>query len=337
MGIVLKSFVMPKTLVLDESSATDQYGRFTAEPLERGYGVTLGNSLRRILLSSIEGAAVTNIRIQGVQHEFSTLPGVKEDVTEIVLNIKSLIIKSHAKAPKTVTISANRKGAVTAKDIKTDDSIEVINPELVLLNLTRKTELKIEMEISRGRGVVAAEQNKKENQALGTIAVDSIFSPVQKVAFKVEDTRVGQITDYDRLILDIWTNGSMTPKDALLYAANIYQQQLNVFVNFGKLPEEESEQEGRVEPQEAELYGKLGQPVTELELSVRSANCLNEARIRTIGDLVTRTEAEMLKYRNFGKKSLMEISQILKEMGLGFGMQIDLKKVKAGQGDGDEA
>jgi DNA-directed RNA polymerase subunit alpha len=205
----------------------------------------------------------------------------------------------------------------------------------VICTLTKKTELKMELEISKGRGYVSAEQNKKEGQAIGTIAIDSIFSPVRKVAFKVEDTRVGQITDYDRLIIEVWTNGSMSSKDALLYAANIYQQQLGVFVNFGKLPEEDAGDEGVVEPQEAELYKRLAQPVTELELSVRSANCLNEARIKTIGDLVTRTEAEMLKYRNFGKKSLMEISQILKDMGLSFGMQVDPRKLKVAVGGND--
>ena len=337
MGMVLKSFVMPKALVMDENSGTETYGKFTAEPFERGYGVTLGNSLRRILLSSLEGAAVTSIRIEGVQHEFSTLSGVKEDVSEIVLNLKGLILRSHSKTPKTVTIEVDKKGPVTAKDIQADDTIEIINSDLVICNLTKKTEFKMELEIAKGRGYVSAEQNKKEEMPVGTIAIDSIFSPVRKVAFKVENTRVGQITDYDRLIMEIWTNGSTSPRDAILYAANIYQQQLSVFVNFGKLPEEESEISGGVDPHEAELYKKLAQPVTELELSVRSANCLNEARIKTIGDLVTRSEAEMLKYRNFGKKSLTEISQILKDMGLGFGMQIDPQKLRVIQGDSHEA
>lgn len=328
MAIALKSFVMPKAVDLEEGSATDTYGKFRAEPFERGYGVTMGNALRRILLSSIEGAAVTHIRIEGVSHEFSTIPGVKEDVAEIILNIKGLIIRSHSKSPKTVTIDVDKKGDITASDIKTDDTIEIVNPKLVIATLTKKTAFKAELEISRGRGYVPSDQNKREGQPIGTIAVDSIFSPVKKVAFKVEDTRVGQITDYDRLVIEVWTNGSVGPKDALLYAANIFQQQINVFVDFGKLPEEQAETSFSSDPQEDELYKKLSQPVTELELSVRSANCLNEARIKTIGDLVARTEAEMLKYRNFGKKSLTEISQILKEMGLHFGMQIDPKKLK---------
>jgi DNA-directed RNA polymerase subunit alpha len=332
MSIALKQFVMPKALELDEKSATETYGRFIAEPFERGYGVTVGNSLRRVLLSSLEGAAVTSVRIEGVAHEFSTIPGVQEDMSEIVLNLKSLIVRSHSKAPKTVIIEADKKGEITGADLKTDDSIEIVNPDLKICTLTKKLNFKAELEIGRGRGYVPADQNKKEGQTIGTIAIDSIFSPVRKVAFKVEDTRVGQITDYDKLIIEIWTNGSVTPKDAILYAANIMQQQLNVFVDFGRLPEEEGDLGAGSDPQEAELYKKLAQPVSELELSVRSANCLNEARIKTIGDLVARTEAEMLKYRNFGKKSLTEISQILKDMGLHFGMQIDPKKLKSAVG-----
>lgn len=332
MAIALRSFVMPKALTLEESSSTDTYGRFVAEPFERGYGVTMGNSLRRVLLSSIEGAAVTSIKVEGVQHEFSTIPGVKEDVSEMVLNIKGLVVRSHSKTSKTIVIDVDKKGEVYAKDITADDTVEVVNPDLLICTLTKKMNFKMELEVGKGRGYIPADQNKKEGQTIGTIAIDSIFSPVKQVAFKVEDTRVGQITDYDRLILDIWTNGSVTPKDAILYAANIFQQQLNVFVDFGKLPEEQAEMGAETDPQEAELYRKLSQPVTELELSVRSANCLNEARIKTIGDLVTRTEAEMLKYRNFGKKSLTEISQILKDMGLHFGMQIDPKKLKSAIG-----
>jgi len=332
MAIALKQFVMPKALALEEKSATETFGRFTAEPFERGYGVTVGNSLRRVLLSSLEGAAITSVRIEGVSHEFSTIPGVQEDMSEIVLNLKSLVIRSHSKGPKTVVIEVDKKGEVTGADIKTDDSIEFVNPETLICTLTKKMSFKVELEIGRGRGYVSADQNKKEEMTIGTIAIDSIFSPVRRVAFKVEDTRVGQITDYDRLVLDVWTNGSVTPKDAILYAANIMQQQLNVFVDYGRLPEEESELGVGSDPQEAELYKKLAQPVSELELSVRSANCLNEARIKTIGDLVARSEAEMLKYRNFGKKSLTEISHILKEMGLYFGMQIDPKKLKVAVG-----
>ena len=322
MGVALKSFVMPKMVKLDEGSAADNYGKFVAEPFERGYGVTIGNSLRRVLMSSIEGAAVTHLRMDGVQHEFSTIPGVQEDVSEIVLNLKNLVLRSHSKTPKTITIDVDRKGAVTGKDIKTDDTIEVINPDHVIATLTRKVAFKMELEAARGRGYVVSDRNKKEGQAIGTLAIDSIFSPVKKVAFKVEDTRVGQITDYDRLILEVWTNGSMSPKEAVLYASNILQQQLNVFVNLGKLPEEEETVQVQQNPQEEELMKKLTQPVSELELSVRSANCLNEARIKTIGDLVVQSEADMLKYRNFGKKSLTEISQILKSMGLQFGMQL---------------
>ncbi len=328
MGVIAKSFVMPKALVLNEQTSTDQYGRFTAEPFERGFGVTLGNALRRVLLSSIEGTAITTVRIEGVQHEFATIPGVVQDVSEIIVNIKGIVLRSHAKGAKRVAIDVDKKGQVTAKDIEHDDTVEILNPDYLIATLSRKTRFKAEMDVARGRGYVTADQNKDENQPVGTIALDASFSPVRRVAFSVEDTRVGQITDYDRLVLEVWTNGSVTPKDALLYASNILQQQLNVFVNYAKLPEEETEVQVAADPHEEELYQRLAQPVSDLELSVRSANCLSEARIKTIGELVARTENEMLKYRNFGKKSLTEISQILKNMDLRFGMTVDQKKLK---------
>jgi len=327
MGVVLRSFEMPKTVVHDESTATDTYGKFTAEPFERGFGATVGNAMRRVLLSSLEGAAVSAIRIEGVSHEFTTIPGVLEDVAEIILNIKQLTMRAHSRSVKTLTIDVERKGEVTAADIQTDDTVDILSPELPICTLTKKTRLRMEFEVSRGRGYVVAENNKRDDQPVGTIAVDSIYSPVRRVAFKVEDTRVGQITDYDRLSLEIWTNGAVTPKEALLYAANIMQQQVNVFVNLGRLPEEEGESEPG-ESEDSGFFERLQQPVSEMELSVRSANCLNEARIKTIGDLVTRSESEMLKYRNFGKKSLNEISEILKGMGLRFGMKVDPKKLK---------
>ncbi len=326
MGIKWKDFQMPKRLECDEATYTPTYGKFIAEPFERGFGVTLGNSLRRILLSSIEGSAATSIKIDAIMHEFSPIPHVMEDVTQLVLNVKNLILRSHSKSPKSIFIKATKKGQILAKDIITDGTVEVLNPEQYIATLTEDAKFTMEIEVGKGRGFVPSEQNKKEESPIGVIAVDSIFTPVKKVNFKSENTRVGQRTDYDRLILEIWTNGSVSPKDALLYSANILQRHLDVFVNFGQLPEEE-EEEAMTEEEKA-LYEKLKMPVSELELSVRSSNCLREAKINTIADLVKRSEQEMLGFRNFGKKSLTEISELLKEMGLSFGMQFDSKKLK---------
>jgi DNA-directed RNA polymerase subunit alpha len=325
MGVKWRNFEMPKKLECDESTYSDSYGRFIAEPFERGYGITIGNSLRRVLISSIEGSAVTSIKIEGVLHEFSSIPGVVEDVPEIVLNIKKLVLRAHTKNPKTIFIKVEKKGEVKAGNIITDETIEIVNPNLHIATISKNTKFYIEIEVGRGRGYVTAERNKKESHGIGVIPVDSVFSPVVKVNFHAETTRVGQMTDYDRLILEIWTNKSITPKDSLLYAANILNKHLDVFVNYGKLPEEE--EIGETE-EDQELYEKLRQPISELELSVRSANCLEEARIKSIGDLVQKTEMEMLKYRNFGKKSLAEINSILGSMGLSLGMKLDLKKLK---------
>lgn len=327
MGIKWKDFQMPKRLECEEASYTNTYGKFLAEPFERGYGVTVGNSLRRVLLSSIEGSAVTSVKFDGVSHEFSSIPGVMEDVTDIVLNIKNLVLRSHSKAPKSIYIKADKKGAITAKDIITDETIEVLNPDLHIATLTKDTKLNMELQVSRGRGYVPAELNKKEEQTLGVIAIDSIFTPVKKVNFNVENTRVGQRTDYDKLILEIWTNGGVNPKDALLYAANIQQRHLDVFVNFGQLPEEEEEIE-EISAEDKALYEKLRLPISELELSVRSSNCLREEKIKSLGDLVRKSESELLQVRNFGKKSLSEITALLKGMGLSLGLKVDLKKLR---------
>jgi DNA-directed RNA polymerase subunit alpha len=251
MGIKWRDFQLPKRLECDESTYTDTYGKFIAAPFEKGYGVTLGNSLRRILLSSIEGSAVTSIKIEGAQHEFSTIPGVVEDVPEVILNIKSLILNSHSKIPKTISIKKNSKGEVKAKDIHLHETVEIINPDLHIATLTKEAKFHIEMEVSRGRGYVPAELNKREDKTVGVIPIDSIFTPVRKVNFYVENTRVGQRTDYDKLILDIWTNGAITPKDALLYASNILQRHLDIFVNFGQLPEEFIEEEPEMTKEEA--------------------------------------------------------------------------------------
>jgi DNA-directed RNA polymerase subunit alpha len=328
MGVKWRNFEMPKRLEYDEATYSDSYGRFIAEPFERGYGITIGNSLRRVLISSIEGSAVTSIKIEGVLHEFSSIPGVVEDVPQIVLNIKKLILRAHTKNPKTIYIKVEKKGEVRAADIITDETIEVINPELHIATLSKNTKFFVEMEVGRGRGYVPAERNKKESHGIGVIPIDSIFSPVIKVNFHVENTRVGQITDYDRLNLEIWTNRSLSPKDALVYASNILQKHLEVFVSYGRLPEEEEVEQTE---ENQEMNEKLRQPISELELSVRSANCLEEAKIKTIGDLVQKTEMEMLKYRNFGKKSLAEINNILSSMGLSLGMKVDLKKIKMNQ------
>lgn len=325
MGVKWRDFQMPKRLDCDESVYTDTYGKFIAEPFEKGYGVTLGNSLRRILLSSIEGSAVTSVRIEGVRHEFSTIPGVLESVTEIILNIKKLVIRSHSKVPKIIHIRAEKKGEIKGADIVCDESMEILNPDLHIATLTRDARFFVEMEVARGRGYVPSEQNKKEG--VDTIAIDSIFTPITKVNFRVENTRVGQRTDYDRLVTEIWTNGSINPKEALLYGANILQRHLDVFVSYGQLPEEEEEDE-EISVEEQAMYEKLRLPISELELSVRSANCLKDANIKTISELVRKTESELLTFRNFGKKSLSEINDLLKAMGLSLGMKVDVKKLK---------
>jgi len=320
MGAMGRDFAMPKKLACDESSLTDTYGRFLAEPFERGFGMTIGHSLRRVLISSIEGAAVTSIKIDGVLHEFSTIPGILEDVTQIVLNVKQLVLRSHSRQPKQLVIERDKKGPVTASDIETDETVEIINPDLHLCTLTKAGRFRMELEVSRGRGYVPAEKHQKEGQPIGMIPIDALFSPVKRVNFTVEDTRVGQVTDYDRLLLEVWTNGAMSPKDALLYASNILQRHLDLFVNFGTLPEEPEEQEPFA--MNEELLEKLRTPISELELSVRAANCLREAKIHTIGDLVQKNPQELLKYRNFGKKSLAEIDELLQSMGLSLGMTV---------------
>ena len=319
MGIRWKTFEMPKRLEVDKGTLTPTFAKFVAEPFERGYGTTIGNALRRVLISSIEGAAVTSLRIDGMMHEFSALEGVLDDGAQIVLNIKKLVLKYHGKGPKKIYVDTKKVGPVLARDIQSDETIEIVNPDLVICTLTKEIHLKIEMEVGRGRGYVPAERNKQEGATIGVIPVDSIFSPITKVNFSVENTRVGQITDYDRLILEVWTNGSMGPEEALLYASNILQRHLDIFVNYGELPEEEDEEE-----EEDDNFKEIvTKPISELELSVRSANCLEAASIKTIGDLVKKTEAEMLKYKNFGKKSLSEITGILTSMGLTLGMNVD--------------
>ncbi|MBU0469346.1 MAG: DNA-directed RNA polymerase subunit alpha [Candidatus Omnitrophica bacterium] len=326
MGVKWRDFQMPKRLDCDEATYTDTYGKFIAEPFERGYGITLGNSLRRALLSSIEGSAVTSIKVEGAPHEYSTIPGVMESVSEIILNLKRLVLRSHSKVPKPIYIKVDKKGEVTAADIICDETVEILNPGLHIATLSRDASFSIEMEVSRGRGYVPAELNKKD-ASVGTIPIDSIFTPITRVKFDVENTRVGQKTDYDCLLIEIWTNGSINPKEAVLYGANILQRHLDIFVSYGQLPEEEEEEE-EVSAEEQSLYEKLRLPISELELSVRSANCLKDANIKTIAELVKKTESELLTFRNFGKKSLTEINDLLKVMGINLGMKVDAKKLR---------
>lgn len=327
MGIKWKDFQLPKFLEIDESTHTPIYAKFIAEPFERGFGVTLGNSLRRVLLSSIEGSAVTSVKIEGVLHEFGSIDGVLEDVTDIIMNIKKLVLRSHSRASKTIYIKKEKTGDVTGRDIITDGTIEVLNPDLHLATLTRDVKFHVELEVGKGRGYVPAEVNKKDDMPIGAVAVDSNFSPVNKTSYHVENTRVGQKTDYDRLVIEVFTNGSIDPKEAMLYGVNILRGHLDVFMNLGQLPED-FEEEDTMSPEEAQMYDKLRLPISELELSVRSSNCLREANIKMIADLVGRSESELLGLRNFGKKSLTEVKELIVGMNLHLGMQIDDNKLK---------
>lgn len=328
-----KGFQKPKRLEYETETLTPTYGRFFAEPFERGFGLTIGNSLRRVLLSSIEGAAVTSIRIPGVLHEFSTIPGLKEDVTDIILNVKGLRLKMKVNHPKTLYLKATKAGPVKAGDIVPDADVEILNPELHIATLDHHAKLEIELEAGRGRGYVSAERNKKEGQAIDVIPIDSLFSPVRKVNYQIEDTRVGQATDYNRLILEVWTDGSILPQDAVAYAAKILKDHLTIFINFEEEPEAQEEVADTALDQ---IWENLNRSVDELELSVRSANCLKNSNIRYIRDLVVKTEAEMLKTKNFGRKSLMEIKEILAKMNLSLGMKLeDLGPALAPKGKGE--
>jgi len=323
MPIRLGRFELPKRLVKEESSATDTYARFIAEPFETGYGHTIGNSLRRVLLSSLEGAAITSIKIEGAMHEFTPVEGVVEDVTDIVLNLKRVKFKMHSREPQTLLLSVNREGAVTAGDIQVNQNVEVVNPGQHICTLDRKKKLEIEMEVKIGRGFCPGDENKKTDQAIGVIAVDSLFSPVSRVRYAVEAARVGQRTDYDKLILELWTDGRLSPDDALTQASAILQHHLDVFVGYDKNAVEFEEEQKPQDDEKAKLRKLLNMSVNEIELSVRAANCLNNANITTVGQLAMKTEQEMLKYRNFGKKSLNEIKEKLEALGLSLGMKFD--------------
>jgi DNA-directed RNA polymerase subunit alpha len=315
-----RALIRPRRLEAEEESATTSYGRFWCEPLERGFGVTLGNALRRVLLSSLHGAAITSVRIKGVLHEFSTIPGVLEDVADVILNLKEVRLRSHVEGIRTLRVHKQGEGAITARDLVAQDStVEVLNPDLRLMSLNNEADVEVEVTVGTGKGYRPAEKNKTEEMPIGTIPIDSIFSPVLKVNYTVTPARVGRETDFDRLNLEVWTNGAVSPADAVAYAAKILKDQLTIFINF----EEPTEAAAPSIEEPESLNPNLFRSVDELELSVRSANCLQNANIKYIGELVQKTEAEMLKTKNFGRKSLNEIKEVLASMGLSLGMTLD--------------
>lgn len=315
-----KSLTMPKEVVTNQSNPEEGYARFVIEPLERGFGATVGHVLRRVLLSSIQGGAPVAVRIDGVLHEFGAIEGVYEDITDIILNLKQIRVRFNADERRTLTLKASTKGKVSAGMIETNPDVEILNPDLHLFELTDNRDIAMEIDIDYGRGYIMAEHNKRDDAPVGTVFLDSLFSPVIKVNYEIENTRVGQKTDYDRLLLDIWTDHSITPEDALSFAAKIVKDHMQLFIHIDEameIVEEEEEDEEIIR-----IRTLLKTRVDELELSVRSSNCLRAANIQTLGELVSKTEAEMLKYRNFGRKSLNELTTILEELGLSFGMDI---------------
>jgi len=316
-----RSLIKPKKLEVETESLSKTYGKFIAEPLERGFGLTVGNALRRILLSSLQGAAIVAVKMNGVLHEFSTLPGVKEDVTEIILNLKEVSLKYAGENVRTISLAVEGPGEVTAGDFVTDETIEILNPQQHIATLDKGADLEMEMWVKWGKGYVSAERGRTDNFPVGAIPIDASFSPIRKVNYNVTNARVGQITDYDRLILEVWTNGSVLPADAVGYAAKILKDQLSIFIAFEDIWDRD-EFGGRDEDR-PELDPNLYRSVDELELSVRSANCLKNANIRLIGDLVQKSEAEMLKTKNFGRKSLQEIRELLSLMGLSLGLKLE--------------
>jgi DNA-directed RNA polymerase subunit alpha len=318
-----KGFQKPKRLEVDRESQTDHYGRFYAQPFERGFATTVGNALRRVLLSSIEGAAITAVRVEGVLHEFSPIPGAMEDTTDLILNLKRIPLKMHVDHPKTLVLKTSEAGEVRAKHIVPDPDIEILDPEAYIATLGQGSTLSIELRIKQGRGYVSADKNFDEDLSIGWIPVDSVHSPIKKVNYFVENARVGQATDYEKLTIEVWSNGAVTPRDAVGLASKLMKDHLTIFINIEE-DEASDEQAVEVNPADREIWWeKLGKSVDEMELSVRSYNCLKNANIRTIGELVQKTEAEMLKTKNFGRKSLNEIREILTSMGLSLGMKLD--------------
>ncbi len=314
---------MPKSLSKDESTATDTYAKFIAEPFEAGYGHTIGNSLRRVLLSSLEGAAITAVKINGAEHEFGVLPHVVEDVTDIVLNLKKIKFKAHDHEIRSLTISTNKEGAITAGDIQDSAQCEVLNKDQLICTLDKKQKFEAELEVKVGRGFAIGDENKHADQPIGLIAIDSIFSPVTRVKYAVENTRVGQRTDFDKLVLEVWTDGRILPEDAVLQASAVLRKHLDPFVNYDENAVEFDQTPQAVSQENTRLKKLLNMSVNEIELSVRAANCLNNANITTVGQLALKSESEMLKYRNFGKKSLNEIKDKLQQLGLGLGMKFE--------------
>lgn len=322
-----RSLIKPKKIDIDEATHTRFYAEFVCQPLERGFGTTLGNSLRRVLLSSIQGAAIVSVKFDGVFHEFSTIPGVKEDVTDIILNLKGVRLKLNDDGPRFIQLDVSTQGEITAADLIVDPTIEVLNPDHHIATLLGESTLKAQMQVKTGKGYVPARKDKDIDQPEGTINIDAIYSPIKKVNYTITYARVGQVADYDRLVLEVWTDGSVLPEDAVAFAAKILKEQIDLFINF---PEEEDiEEPFALEPtKEMDNNELLSRSVEELELSVRSANCLKNAGINLIGELVQKSEAEMLKTKNFGRKSLNEIKEVLMEAGLGFGMKFDLNMAK---------
>ena len=317
-----KGFQRPKRLEFERDTLTDRFGRFYAQPFERGFGTTIGNSLRRVLLSSIEGAAITGVKIDGVLHEFSPIPGVVEDATDIILNLKQIPFKMHGDQPKTLYLRIDKPGAVRAKDIEADSTIEILEPEAHIATVSAGGKLHMELRMKRGRGYVSADKNFDEDLGIGWIPIDSVHSPVKKVNYLVEAARLGQTTDYDKLTVDVWTNGSVTARDAVSLAAKLIRDHLNIFINLEDATD--AAQDPQADQSRAgSLNENLDKSVEELELSLRSYNCLKNANIRTIRELVQKTEADMLKTKNFGRKSLNEIKEILHTMGLSLGMRLD--------------
>jgi DNA-directed RNA polymerase subunit alpha len=316
-----KGFQRPKRLEFERETLTDRYGRFYAQPFERGFGTTIGNALRRVLLSSIEGAAVTAVKIDGVLHEFSPIPGVVEDATDIILNLKQVPLKMHVDTTKTLYLRVDKAGDVKARDIETDADIEILEPEAHIATVAEGGKLHMELRVKRGRGYVSADKNFDEDLGIGWIPIDSVHSPIKKVNYTVEAARIGQATDYDKLTVDVWTNGSVTPRDAVSLSAKLIRDHLNIFINLEEAGD--LQQDTAADTPRAASNENLDKSVEELELSVRSYNCLKNANIRTIRELVQKTEGEMLKTKNFGRKSLNEIKEILTGMGLSLGMRLD--------------
>lgn len=323
-----KDLISPSGLEIERETLTPTYGKFTLKPLERGFGITLGNSLRRVLLSTLQGAAITSIKIKGVEHEFSTIKGVSEDVSDIILNLKQVLLKCYSEGTEKIEIKSDGEGVIKAKDIIVNENIEVLNPEHHIATVGTNGKLNIEMTVKMGRGYVLAEQNKESDHEIGVLPIDSVFSPIRRVNYVVTQARVGQRTDYDKLTLEVWTNGSVKPEDSVAYAAKILKEQLQVFINFDEVKAEPVKAVAHIDDKPRSANEHLLRRVEELELSVRSANCLQNAEIRLIGELVQKTENEMLKTKNFGRKSLNEIKEVLSDMGLSLGMKLDVETVK---------